>query len=281
MNKKNVKYGNHILGDNRNGYMYNLNHSDSYNFSSHIHHCYEFIHIIKGTLLYTVEGTDYMLTDGDIIFTAPDEFHSFSFPESGVYYREFLHVYPGFLTPFPEVMELLSSRKRGQFNFIPAELAQKYGIDEIFRRMEAACTQKDSHTHVLMLTYTVELIIQIQKILETENICYKKPDTNEKSNSIRLFIDHNYKRNISVPDIAESVYMSSAYASRLFKKETGMTIKAYLNMRRVTRGKNLIMEGRKATEIFDKCGFSDYSTFYRAFVKFVGMTPEEFKDSCR
>jgi len=88
MEKKIVKYGNHILNDNKNGYIYNLSCSDSYNFSSHIHYCYEFIHIIEGELLYTVEGNNYMLSDGDIIFTSPDEFHSFSFPENGAYYRD-------------------------------------------------------------------------------------------------------------------------------------------------------------------------------------------------
>ena len=56
-----------------------------------------------------------------------------------------------------------------------------------------------------------------------------------------------------------------------------MTIKAYLNLRRVTHAKNLMMQGEKATTIFDKCGFFDYSTFYRAFVKYVGMSPDEFK----
>lgn len=278
---KGLKYGNHILGDNENGYIYNLNYSDAYDFNSHMHPCYEFIHIIKGRLLYTVEGNDYMFSDGDLIMTTPEELHSFSLPEKGAYHREFLHIYPGFLKRFPEMLDFLNLRKPGQFNLIPAELVEKYALDKIFKRMSEACAEPDSSTHLLMLTYAIQMIVQIKRIQEREIIRYKTPVKNEKSNTIRSFIDHNYEKDITVPDIAEASLMSTAYASRLFKKETGMTIKAYLNLRRVTNAKNLMMEGKRATEIYDKCGFMDYSTFYRAFVKFVGMTPEAFKESCK
>ncbi len=278
---KGLKYGNHVLGDSENGYIYNLSYSDAYSFSSHLHTCYEFIHVLKGNILYRVEGVDYMLSDGDIVMTNPEELHSFSFPGNNIYHREFLHIYPGFLKCFPELIDFLNSRKAGKHNLVPSELVEKYRLDNIFRNMENCCRESDSSTDLLMLTHTVQMIVQIKRLLETETIQYSAPALNEKSNSIRHFIDHNFERNITVPDIAEATFMSTAYASRLFRKETGMTIKAYLNMRRVTNAKNLMMGGEKATEIFDKCGFLDYSTFYRAFIRFAGMTPEEFKESCK
>ena len=56
-----------------------------------------------------------------------------------------------------------------------------------------------------------------------------------------------------------------------------MTIKSYLTMRRIRKAKNMIMEGHKTMSVFVDCGFSDYSTFYRAFMKIVGMSPDKFK----
>ena len=82
---------------------------------------------------------------------------------------------------------------------------------------------------------------------------------------------------ISVDSIAGVMTMAPTSAQRLFRKETGMSIKSYLMLRRVTAAKNLIMEGQNAMDIFTDCGFKDYSTFYRSFVKYVGMTPNEFK----
>ena len=76
MERKILKYGNHIIGNDYDGYMYSYNFSDGYDFNSHLHRCFEFIHIIGGKLIYTVEGTDYMLSEGDFIMTKPNELHS-------------------------------------------------------------------------------------------------------------------------------------------------------------------------------------------------------------
>lgn len=278
MESKIIKYGNHKITNDNDGYMYSFNTSQSYTFNSHLHKCYEFVHIIHGQLLYTVEGTDYMLSDGDVIMTNPVELHSFSFPKECGYQREFLHIYPGFLNQFPEIISQLNSRKSGYFNCIPAKLADKYGIDVIFRGIEKYCKNPVVETDFMVLTYTLQLAAIIKQILreETED-CEKKSFSDKKTNSISLYIDRHYRENITVDTIANATFMSSGYASRIFKKETGITIKAYLNFRRITHAKNLIMQGEKATTIFADCGFSDYSTFYRSFVKYVGMTPDEFK----
>lgn len=277
MENKAIKYGNHTIDDNVHGYLYCMNSTESYNFDSHMHFCYEFVHVIEGNLLYTVENNDYMLSDGDMIITNPDELHSFSFPKKCLYKREFLHIYPGFLENSPDTLNLLNSRKNGRFNFLPSGYVKKYGLDKIFENMNSACKAPDTLTHSLMFAYSLELIIQISRLLQNEIIKYTPPTSSKKPNHMQRYIDHNYMHNISVPDIAEAAFMSTAHASRLFKKETGMTIKAYLNLRRITHAKNFIMEGRKATEIYDKCGFENYSTFYRSFLKFAGMSPDDYK----
>lgn len=273
---KRVKHGNHKLNSN-NGYMYNLNSSKGYNFNSHMHSCYEFIHILQGQLLYSVEGAEYLLSSGDLIITKPNELHSFSFPKECEYQREFLHIYPSFLNGCSSLLDILNNRKTGEFNYIGSALVKKYGIDKIFRGIEEYCESPIPETDFMVLAYTIQLITKINQIIRIEAPEPQKLTTNTKASSIHKYIDRHYRENIALPDIAAAAFMSPAYASRMFKKETGITIKSYLNLRRITRAKNLIMEGRKATSIYSECGFSDYSTFYRAFVKYAGMTPDEFK----
>lgn len=277
MDKKIVRHGNHIINNDNDGYMYSFNTSKGYNFNSHLHKCHEIIHILKGELLYTVEGKEYRLSDGDLIITKPEEFHSFSFPKECEYQREFLHIYPNFLERFPEVNEILNSRESGNLNLIPAAKVKKYNIDKIFKEIEIYCTDILPETDLMVLLCAAQIILKLNHIWFNDTPEYKNVLTDTKTNSICKYIDWHFSEDITAASVAEAMFMSHSYASRLFKEKTGMTIKSYLNMRRITAAKNLIMEGRKATSIFARCGFSDYSTFYRSFVKYVGMTPDEFK----
>ena len=277
MEKKLIKHGNHMLNDENNGYIYSFHESMGSDFNSHMHKCYEFIHIIKGHLIYIVEGGEYTLSDGDFIMTKPDEMHSFSFPEKCDYEREFIHIYPGFFEKFPDVLEKLEKRENGRFNYFPVQTVEKYGIDKIFEGMRECCEVPNEETDLMMLTYAVQLALKIHRALADEKIEYKGTEVDKKSSLIYKYVDKHYNEDITLEDIASAMFVSPVHASRIFKKETGMTVKTYLNMRRVNHAKNMIMEGKKATCIFDKCGFKDYSTFYRSFVKCVGMTPNEFK----
>ena len=278
MEYKIIKHGNHALYNDNDGYMYNFNTSKGYSFNSHIHKCYEFIHIIHGQLIYTVEGNEYMLSDGDFIMTNPSELHSFSFPEVTDYQREFLHIYPGFVKNFPELTEVLNSRKMGYFNRFPSETVEKYGIDKIFGQIEKCCADVEPETDYLVLGLTLALFSKINQVLREETPEHQTIITNKKANAVCDYIDHHYKEDITVESIAAAQFISPSHLSRIFKQETGMTVKAYLTMRRVTNAKNLIMEGRQMiTNIYLDCGFDDYSTFYRSFIKYVGMSPEEFK----
>ena len=42
--------------------------------------------------------------------------------------------------------------------------------------------------------------------------------------------------------------------------------------------KNAIMNGLNITDVFNKYGFKDYSSFYRAFKKEFGLSPKEYKE---
>lgn len=131
MEKTIIKHGNHIINNDDDGYMFSYNESKGVNFNSHIHKCHEIIHIINGEFLYTVEGKEYRLSDGDLILTKPDELHSFSFPKECEYKRELLHIYPNFLERFPEAAKILNTRQAGILNLIPAEKVKKYNIGNL------------------------------------------------------------------------------------------------------------------------------------------------------
>ncbi|UUZ92976.1 AraC family transcriptional regulator [Paenibacillus sp. P25] len=96
---------------------------------------------------------------------------------------------------------------------------------------------------------------------------------------IKAVMDQRYAENLTVSDIAESVYLSSTYVSLLFKQETGETVYEYLTKVRIERAKELLRDARiKFYEICDAVGYSDPSHFSKIFKKYTGLTPSAYRD---
>lgn len=260
-------------------YAYSLNTTDGWNFDSHIHGCYEFIYIMEGNFFYTVEGNEYLITPGDMIITNPDEMHSFSFPEICTYTRQFLHIYPALMADFPQVLEMMNKRKFGTYNYVPAVLVNEYKLADIFNGLQDYCAEKLPERELMVIASAIQLMIKLDRIVTTENLSTREIKFNKNTAKICSYIDKNFKNNISLDSISEHMFLAKPYICRLFKNDTGMTIHSYMNMRRIVYAKNLILSGENASNVYSECGFNDYSTFYRSFQKYVGMTPENFKHS--
>ncbi len=51
----------------------------------------------------------------------------------------------------------------------------------------------------------------------------------------------------------------------------------YINVKRLIIAQELLKQGKKPTDIYEKCGFHDYSTFFRAYKSRFGISPGEEK----
>ena len=60
---------------------------------------------------------------------------------------------------------------------------------------------------------------------------------------------------------------------RKFKEETGFTLHNYIVNKRLLIARTLISEGMPVTKAALESGFSEYSTFSRAYRKQFGATP--------
>jgi len=108
-------------------------------------------------------------------------------------------------------------------------------------------------------------------------------DYNSRSINILIrkavdFINNHYAQDISLKDVADNLYISSSYLSRLFKKELNINFIDYLNEMRIKKAKELIKSGKyKSYEVAEMVGIPDPHYFSKLFKKFTGYSPSEFK----
>jgi two-component system, response regulator YesN len=82
--------------------------------------------------------------------------------------------------------------------------------------------------------------------------------------------------------IAKKIYITPGYLSQLFKQETGINFLDFLNQYRIEKAKEYLTGTfLKNYEISCKIGFKDEKYFSQVFKRYTGLTPSQYKDSCR
>jgi len=95
------------------------------------------------------------------------------------------------------------------------------------------------------------------------------------------YINEHYTEQITLNDVAENVYVSSYYISRMFKKELGKNFVDYLNGLRMEKAKELLKDPKYKTYLIaELVGIPDAHYFSRLFKKHEGVTPTEYRDMC-
>ena len=86
--------------------------------------------------------------------------------------------------------------------------------------------------------------------------------------------------NLTVKNLAAWIKISPDYLSQLFHSETGQTVKAFINNKRLTLACHLLRDiSLNVSEIAWTCGYRAPGYFTRIFKKIQGQTPREFRNS--
>ena len=90
-------------------------------------------------------------------------------------------------------------------------------------------------------------------------------------------VEHNFKK-IKVGEIAEELHLNEDHMNRVFKEETGITIKHYLTLRKIAEAKKHLYTGKSVKEACRLSGFGNYANFLRTFKKYEGYSPGKLKE---
>ncbi len=100
--------------------------------------------------------------------------------------------------------------------------------------------------------------------------------------AVDRYIEQNLSRRISVAQLAGSVFLGESQFHMLFKEQIGVTPHQYVLGKRIDMAKTLIEQGRlNLGQIAELTGFSNQSTFTHTFSRLQGVSPSQFKKTCR
>ena len=107
-----------------------------------------------------------------------------------------------------------------------------------------------------------------------------RKDTNSKHvNACKEYIYAHIVERITIEDLAAQFGVSASYLSRLFKKETGISVSAYIREQKIEVAKNLLrFSDCPLIEIANRLAFSSQSHFIQQFREMVGVTPKKYRE---
>ncbi len=146
-----------------------------------------------------------------------------------------------------------------------------YSLSDYYIQKADRCTTTESLKN---LQYTMAMdYCKRMKQMKKINI-YSK-------NIVRVidYIYDNLHKPLTVKIIADNVGISETYLSKLFKKETGISVSAYIRSRRIEAAQNMLKFSEYSyEEISNHLCFSSQSHFTSIFKKETGCTPKVYRD---
>ncbi len=151
------------------------------------------------------------------------------------------------------------------------EMEAAYNLSDIYIRSIDKCrTEEEIH---LLHREVVDDYAQRMQLIRKQNR-YPK--------AVTLCMDYIYDNlhtRITLDKLAEITMLSPAYLSKLFHKEVGMTVSAYITKRRIEAAENMLKFSEyTCLEISDYLCFSSESHFIQVFRKHTGYTPKQFRE---
>jgi len=150
-------------------------------------------------------------------------------------------------------------------------------------------TKMNESSGLQKIVYLVQVLDCLTASKDTEalaSITYKNSyDTkdNHKIDEVFLYLNKNFMRDISMPEVAELCHMTPQSFCRFFKSRTKSTFVDFLNDIRISHARKLLMESDDQTiaEIAYLCGYKNLSNFNKLFKIKTKLTPKEYKRNLR
>ena len=100
----------------------------------------------------------------------------------------------------------------------------------------------------------------------------------KKMSDVENYVRQHLDKKITVDDLAEVAFLSPFHFHRVFKAMTGESVHEFVTRIRMEQaGQRLKFTAQKISDISFMVGYGNPETFNRAFLKYYGVPPREFR----
>jgi len=247
--------------------------------ASSIDACYKFYFPVKGRAFIEFEDATHTLECDHIYF-----FSGYSLKRQ--YCDNFMDVYWIHVQPESPLLNFYLSKCPRFYEWKPDVLtinaSEFIKLIQLFEDPFGGFPEKIAATYPISAYCKIEalLLYCIGDLIETQRI--EKEFALDRDflriNGALDYINDNFKKNLRLTDIAQSVNLAPNYFHHLFTKTFGFTPLEYLTKKKLYAARNLLASTtRSIQEIAEEIGYTDQFYFSRAFKRLFECKPSDVR----
>ena len=245
-------------------------------FAMHRHSFIEIEYIADGEMEHEIGGVKSRLSAGSCYCLDQRDQHRFTVT-SPITIHNLCIVYKN----APSVIQrLISSVKTPLVGEIPED--RRATVNEWFGKLSELISSGERYSDERLIALA---LLIISTIFECSEEISEHAGRGSECGHIAKAVDYMYEHygeRLLLSDVAEAVYLSPNYFSKLFCEVNGIPFSDYLTKLRIDRACEALCDGVESiTAVALECGFSSFSTFSRSFKRLCGCTPSEYRSAYR
>ena len=247
----------------------------------HHHDFYEVYFFISGNVQYNIESRSYLLTPGDVLLISPMELHQ---PMFGREHREYERIVlwidkqflEGIGQPGESFTLCFDTSSPNHSNLLRPEGVQRQFLMFLLEQLIAESSSQEPYQSISALSYLAQVLVMLNRLAlqQRNDTPTSAPDSTVYN--VLSYINEHYSENLSLDDLANRFFISKYHLAREFQRLVGTSVHRYIVQKRLVMAKQMLGSGRPSSEVYQSCGFGDYSNFYRAFKSEYQISPKDY-----
>ncbi len=194
---------------------------------------------------------------------------------------------PGFLYALPSTMPYHVWRNREKdfvCTYLHVDFSQ-YRVSGLIEMDASGDTCLNAFVRAVSLAIREERIGLVEQMAEDFSFFLRSSDAFVASSrmltQVQAYILAHISEPVTVEDLSRLFSYHPNYFIRLFRRETGHTPYQYIVQQRMQYAATQLNRGLNNEEVCYACGYTDSSTFTRAFHQYYGVTPQKYRKGFR
>lgn len=263
--------------------LFHLKDSRAQEVDYHYHEFDKVVLFLGGKVTYIIEGVTYFLKPWDILLVRRNMIHRPIIDPGEPYERVVIWLGQDYLAqrsdPDAALDECFETVRAQGFHLLRPAPERRLSYMDTIQALEAALRSQDFGSRRLSDLLCQQLMIIINRDVRSSTTAQEAPESyriDQKIEEILRYISDHLQEDLSVESISKKFFLSRYYLMRRFKDVTGYTLHQYIRQKRILRAGELLRAGTPVMKAAEQVGYTEYSTFLRAFQSTFHVSPRDF-----